>query len=192
MGDSPAYVIYVPTFRNTLSVPYFGCFPSVWISCADLSEHYQFHLHKRCKHTTYEDGTDSVSKGRHINFRHWGITQNKELTECFETSAHKIQRKCRKLQKKRNLQCSETSEHKILRCRESPKIRNWQSISKRRYLKFRRREITPKIRIQHLSIIISASLITHIFDIINLRNFRTWRWAGSCWHIPTHAVCSYQ
>jgi hypothetical protein len=60
-------------------------------------------------YTTYEDGTDSVPKRRHIKFRHRGITFTRDKypknlipvilpaytayedgTECFETSAYKI------------------------------------------------------------------------------------------------------
>jgi len=29
-------------------------------------------------HTTYENGTDSVPKRRHIKYRRWGITHSKE------------------------------------------------------------------------------------------------------------------
>jgi len=50
LGNSPASEFYMPTFRNTL-----------------------FHLHRKA----YEDGTNSVPKRRHINFRRRGITQKK-------------------------------------------------------------------------------------------------------------------
>ena len=68
LGDSPASEFYMPTFR-TLCL---------------------FHLHRRCKQdgiflltpllsdTTYEDGTHSVSKRRHMQFTRQGITQKKE------------------------------------------------------------------------------------------------------------------
>jgi len=41
-----------------------------------------FHVHMWCKEeytcTTYEDGTESVPKRRHIKFRRRGITQKQE------------------------------------------------------------------------------------------------------------------
>ena len=61
----------------------FQWFPSVWILCAHVSEHCQFHL-QRCEstnlptYTTSEDGTDSVLKHGHIKFRCRGVTQKKE------------------------------------------------------------------------------------------------------------------
>ena len=58
LGNSPASEFYMPTFRNTLSVP------SSWAMSAAS--------------TAYEDGTDSVPKPRHIKFRRQGITQKKE------------------------------------------------------------------------------------------------------------------
>ena len=52
LGNSPASECYMPTFRNTLSVP-----------CSQAGR--------------YEDGTDSVPKRRHIKFRRRGVTQKK-------------------------------------------------------------------------------------------------------------------
>ena len=51
----------------------FGWFPGVWILCADVSEHTVPSSYVVCAHTTYEDGTDSVPKRRHIKFRRRGI-----------------------------------------------------------------------------------------------------------------------
>ena len=62
LDDSSASEFYIPTFRNTL-----------------------FHLHISCEqevpgnllgHKTYEDGTDSVLKGRQIKLIRRDITQN--------------------------------------------------------------------------------------------------------------------
>jgi hypothetical protein len=53
-GNSQASEVYMPTFRNT-----------------------PFHLHRQVGVPAYEDGTDSVPKRRHINFRRRGITQKK-------------------------------------------------------------------------------------------------------------------
>jgi len=61
LGESPASEIYMPTFRNTLSVP---------------SSFYK-HL------PAYEDGTDSVPKRRHINFRRRGFTQKRAYNKQF-------------------------------------------------------------------------------------------------------------
>jgi hypothetical protein len=84
LGNSPASEFYMPTFRNTLSVPssypftflptglgYFQAKPSpVWIPQL-FSNLVIIHL------LAYEDRTDSVPKRRHIKFRRRGITQKK-------------------------------------------------------------------------------------------------------------------
>jgi len=53
-----------------------------------------FHLHRSCEqeenilvHTTYEVGTDSVPKRRHIQFRRRGITQKKQYNIHNKTKA---------------------------------------------------------------------------------------------------------
>ena len=56
---------YMPTFQNTLSVPYSWRLNFI---CRRFGTLCLFHLHRRFKHTTYKDGT-----------------------ECSETSTHKIQ-----------------------------------------------------------------------------------------------------
>ena len=65
LGDSPATKFYMPTFRNTLSVP---------SSQAG-----------RCVYThlpVCEDGTDSVPKRRNTTFRSREITQKKVYNFC--------------------------------------------------------------------------------------------------------------
>jgi len=146
--------------------------------CRRFGTFCQFHLRRCCKHTTYADGTDNVPKRRHKKYRHWGITQNKELTvfrnvgtknsdagkspkirnwQCSETSAHKIQRVCRGITKNKELIVPKRRHIQFSR-RESPKTGNWQSVPKRRHLKFRRRGITQK-KEYNTYIIISKSLI---------------------------------
>jgi len=59
LGNFPASEFYMPTFRNTLSVP------SSWASRYEEEEDED------------EDGTDSFPKRRQIKFRRRGITQKK-------------------------------------------------------------------------------------------------------------------
>jgi hypothetical protein len=62
----------ISQIRFAFCILSFGWFPGVWTLCDNVSEHTLFHLHRRCRwwcaYTAYEDGTD-----------------------CFETSAYKIQ-----------------------------------------------------------------------------------------------------
>ena len=76
----------------------FGLFPSIWILCADVSEHSvcsilrggvrrkdsscSHDLRILLVHTTYEDGTNSVLKRWYIKFRCRRITQKKEYNIC--------------------------------------------------------------------------------------------------------------
>ena len=80
-------IVYYNTFLFKLSLCFeycnisIGWFSSVWILCADVSEHCQFHLRRWCKqenYTIFEDGTDSVPKRHHTKFRRREITQKKE------------------------------------------------------------------------------------------------------------------
>jgi len=62
---------------------FFGWFPGIWILCANVSEHCQFHRHRWCKqdsscsHHLWRWNWQSVPKHRHLKFKCRGITQRK-------------------------------------------------------------------------------------------------------------------
>ena len=81
--EEEVHMTQVHTTQLTVLYSFFWVIPRrLSFMCRHFGTLCLFRIHGWCKHTTifitYEDGTDSVPKRRHIKFRRRGITQKKK------------------------------------------------------------------------------------------------------------------